>query len=106
MYTQKTTTATTKTEQTHKKPTGKRLRVKEDVKASSLKEKRIGQNKRCTSAKEDKKEDLQTQKITNKLGTQVLESFSFPKAFLLIRVISKVNTSTKLPSWETLINNF
>ena len=36
----------------------------------------------------------------------MLESFSFPNAFLLVRVISEVNTSTKLPSWETLINNF
>ena len=45
MYTQETTTATIKTEQTHKKPTGKKLRVKEDVKTSSLKEKKLGKIK-------------------------------------------------------------
>ena len=66
MYTQKTTTATKKN-RTNEKPTGKRLRVKEDVKTSSLKKKKKGgQNKRCPSAKEDKKEDLQNQKITKK----------------------------------------
>ena len=64
------------------------------------------QNKRCTSAKEDKIKDLQTQKIINKLGTQVLESFRFPKAFVWVRVISEVNTGMKLPSWEVLVNNF
>ena len=41
MYTQKTTTATKKN-RTNEKPTGKRLRVKEDLKTSSLKKKKRG----------------------------------------------------------------
>lgn len=81
MYTQETTTATIKTEQTHKKPTGKKLRVKEDVKTSSLKEKKLGKIKGAHLLRKIRKKTFKPRKLQISWAPKCWSHSAFPTLF-------------------------
>lgn len=81
MYTQETTTATIKTEQTHKKPTGKRLRIKEDVKTSSLKEKKLGKIKGAHLLRKIRKKTFKPRKLQISWAPKCWSHSAFPRLF-------------------------